>query len=219
MPKKPKISFDILTLFPEAFSPLETSIMGRARENGVISVQTHNLRDWSLGNYNQVDDTPYGGGAGMVLMIEPLYNAWKKIKGRKKMHTILLSAKGKRYTQQDAERLSQMKNILLVCGHYEGVDERFTENCVDEEISIGDFVLTGGELGASIIVDSTARLVDGVLGKNASHEEESFSAKLNRKKEYPHYTKPAVFNGWAVPEVLRSGDHAKIEQWKRDNLK
>jgi len=216
--KNPKINFHILTLFPEAFSALETSILARAQKENLISIQKHNLRDWSLGNYHQVDDKPYGGGAGMVLMIEPLYKAWKKIRGRKKMHTILTSAKGKIFTQKDAERLSQMKNILFVCGHYEGVDERFNENCVDEEFSIGEYVLTGGELPACVMIDAIARLQDGVLGKNVSHEEESYSAKLDRKKEYPHYTKPAEFNGWKVPDVLLSGHHAKIEKWRRQNL-
>lgn len=216
---KPKIEFHILTLFPEVFEGIKTSIIGRALKEGRISLTTHQLRDWSINKHNQVDDTPYGGGAGMVIRIEPLYNAWKEIVGRKKFKTILLSAKGDVFKQTDAERLSTEKRILFVCGHYEGVDQRFIDQCVDEEVSIGEYVLTGGELPAAVMLDAIARNVQGVLGKQASVEEESYSKKLGRKKEYPHYTKPAEFNGWCVPEVLMSGNHAKIEAWRKSKLK
>lgn len=217
--QKQKITFNVLTLFPEMFEMMKVSVFGRGVKNGVVGMEVWDLREWGRGNYKQVDDTPYGGGAGMVLRVDVLHEAWKKIKGRKKMRTILLSAKGKEWTQQDAERLSGEKNLLFVCGHYEGVDERFTEHCVDEEISIGEYVLTGGELPAMVLMDSIARLKEGVLGKQVSHEEESYSERLGRKKEYPHYTKPAEYKGWGVPEVLLSGNHKEIEKWRKKKLK
>lgn len=216
---KAKLEFEVLTLFPEMFAAMEYSIMGRALEEGRVGLKAHNLRDWAVNRYGQVDDTPYGGGAGMVLRVDCLHRAWKEIKGRRKMRTILMSARGKSYKQKDAERLSNEKRLLLICGHYEGVDERFVEMCVDEEIAIGEYVLTGGELPAMVVMDSVARLVKGVVGKEESVKEESFSEVLAGKREYPHYTKPAVYEGREVPEVLRSGNHKEIEKWRKKNLR
>lgn len=214
------MKFNIITIFPEIFSSyLNESILKRAQENKLIEVGVHNLRDYATDKHRTVDDTPYGGGAGMVLKIEPIYSCLQEIKktDTKKSRTILLSAKGKNYAQEDALRLAQYENITLICGRYEGVDERVAENIVDEEISIGDYVLTGGELPAMILVDSISRLLPGVLGNPQSLDEESFSrGKTDNYREYPHYTKPEKFREWSVPDVLLSGNHKKIEKWREE---
>ncbi|SEF66665.1 tRNA (guanine37-N1)-methyltransferase [Caloramator fervidus] len=207
------MKFDVLTLFPEMFNVFNYSIIGRAREQKIIEINVHNIRDFSTDKHKKVDDYPYGGGAGMVMQVEPIYNCVDyliKLYGYKP-HTILLTPRGKRYDQEDAKKLSNMKHIMLICGHYEGIDERIMP-IVDFEYSIGDFVLTGGELASMVIIDSVARLVPGVLSTNISYEEESF---YNGLLEYPQYTRPREFRGMKVPDVLLSGNHKEIEKWRR----
>jgi tRNA (guanine37-N1)-methyltransferase len=217
------MKFNIITIFPKIFdSYFSESIIKRAQEGGYVSIQIDNLRDFATDKHNTVDDTPYGGGAGMVMKIEPIFNALQDIKEKNKFEanktrTILFSAKGKRYTQRDAERLSKYDHLILLCGRYEGIDERVVENLCDEEISIGDIVLTGGEIPAMAVVDSIARLIPGVLGNSQSIEIESHSE--DGYLEYPQYTKPEKFLDWSVPEILLSGNHKKINQWREDNAK
>jgi len=211
---------DILTIFPELVEPyLGGSMMARAVDVGVVDFGVHNIRDFSTDKHKRVDDTPYGGGAGMVMQVGPIYKTVEslklKVESQEKTRIILMSAKGKRYTQRDAERLKNFDNLILICGRYEGVDERVTEHIADEEISIGDFVLTGGELGALVVADSVVRLLPGVLGNEESAIYESHST--DGYKEHPHYTKPEEFNGWKVPKVLLSGNHAQISKWRDDN--
>jgi len=231
------MKFDIITIFPNICdSYFNESILKRAQEKGLIDIMVHNLRDYTEDKHKKVDDTPYGGGAGMVLKIEPIHKAITKIKtgashfhpsvtdyrdsspqaGEQEMRarTILLSAKGKRFVQADAVRLAKYERLILVCGRYEGVDERVADYVTDEELSIGDFVLTGGELPAMIIVDAVTRLLPEVLGNmesaiNESHTDEGVL-------EYPQYTKPEEYNGWRVPDVLLSGHHKDIETWRLD---
>jgi tRNA (guanine37-N1)-methyltransferase len=211
--------FDIITIFPNIFdSYFGESILKRALSKKIIEIEIHNLRNYSNDKHHNVDDTPYGGGAGMVMQVEPIHNCVNAIK-KSSARTILFSAKGKRYTQQDALRLSKYDQLIMICGRYEGVDERVVENISDEEISIGDFVLTGGEIPAMILVDSITRLLPEVLGNPDSLKEESFSKFENSFLEYPHYTKPEEFNGWKVPDVLLSGNHKEIENWRKQNSK
>lgn len=212
--------FDILTLFPSLVAPyFEDSILKRAVAKKKIRVHVHNIRDWSKERHKKVDDTPYGGGAGMVMTCQPLFDAIKAVKRKNKGPVIYLSPAGKRLTQENVEKLAKLKGVILLCGRYEGIDQRVIDTLVDEEISIGDYVLTGGELGALVVVDSVSRLVQGVLGANESPEEESFSKALNRQVEYPHYTKPAEFKGLKVPKVLLSGNHAEIAAWRKKQLR
>ncbi|EKE10741.1 MAG: tRNA (guanine-N(1)-)-methyltransferase [uncultured bacterium] len=217
------MKFDIVTIFPGIFdSYFSESIIKRAKNGNFIDIKIHNLRDFTHDNHKTIDDTPYGGGAGMVMKIEPIYDCLKYVESnlkiqKSKTRIILFSAKGKRYTQEDAKRLSHYENLILLCGRYEGVDERVAENLIDEEVSIGDFVLTGGEIPAMVIVDSITRLIPGVLGNVQSIEIESHSSE--GYLEYPQYTKPDKFMDWKVPEVLLSGDHEKIAQWRKDNSK
>lgn len=212
------MKFDILTIFPNICdSYCNESILKRAQDKGLIEIAAHNLRDYTQDKHKKVDDTPYGGGAGMVLKVEPIFKAVSSIKeSDEENHSriILFSAKGKRFMQADAQRLSQYKQLVFVCGRYEGVDERVAEYVVDEELSIGDFVLTGGELAAMVVVDAVARLLPNVLGNANSSVYESHSDE--GALEYPHYTKPEEFKGWRVPEVLLSGHHKKIEAWRSD---
>ncbi len=227
---------DILTLFPGMFEgPLTASILGRAREQGHIDIRFHDIRSFGKGSYKQVDDKPYGGGAGMVMMAEPLVTAIEAISDERpevgsdvvatyssllaRPHRIYLSPRGERLTQQKVETLSQKPWILFVCGHYEGIDQRVIDGWIDEELSIGDYVLTGGELPAMVVIDAVARQLPGVLGKDESSHEESFSAALDRKKEYPHYTRPEDFRGMKVPEVLVNGNHKKIAEWKKEQTR
>ncbi len=215
------MKFDIITIFPQIFdSYFNESIIKRAQKSKIIKIKTHNLRDFTNDKHKTVDDTVYGGGAGMLIKIEPLYRAIKKIAGKKKTKAqkiILLSAKGKKWDQQLAQKYSKLKNVTFICGRYEGVDDRIT-NFIDEEISIGDYVLTGGELGAMIIIDSITRLLPGVLGNSESLEDESHNKK--GLLEYPQYTKPAVFTAgkkkYKIPDVLLSGNHALIAKWKKN---
>ncbi len=223
---------DVLTLFPGMFAPLQESILGRASKEGLIDLHLHDIREFSKGNYKQVDDSPYGGGAGMVMMCEVIVPLIEKVtqegieemrkRGNEeaKPYRIFLSAAGGRLVQEKVEAFaSEKKWLILLCGHYEGVDQRIIEGWIDEEISIGDYVLTGGELPAMVLIDAVARHIPGVLGKEESAAEESFSPKLDRKKEYPHYTKPAEFRGMKVPDVLMSGNHKEIEKWRKDHLR
>jgi tRNA (guanine37-N1)-methyltransferase len=204
------VRFDIFTLFPEMFrGPLDESILARARERGLLEVALHNPRDVTTDRHHIVDDYPYGGGAGMVMKPEPLFTAVEQagVTGR----IILLSPQGRVFSQEIARELATEARITLICGHYEGVDERVREHLVTDEISLGDFVLTGGELAAMVLVDAVARLLPGVLAAGST-EEESHTAGL---LEYPHYTRPADFRGWRVPEMLLSGNHAAIARWRR----
>lgn len=205
--------FDIITIFPKIFdSYFNESIIKRAREKGLIKITAHNLRDFIADKHKKVDDTPYGGGPGMVLKIEPVYKAVQflksKIKSKKsKLRIILFSTRGKKLDSQMAKRLAKYDQLILICGRYEGVDERVAQYIADEEISIGDYVLSGGELPAMVLVEAVSRHIPGVLGKYESLEE--------IKGSYPVYTKPEVFNRWKVPAVLLSGDHKKIEEWRK----
>ena len=202
--------FDVLTLFPEMFEVLNQSIIGRAKEKGLINVNLINIRDFSKDKHKKVDDTPYGGGAGMVMMPDVVYDAYKSVKDEK-AKVIYMSPQGKKLDQKKVEELSKQEHLILLCGHYEGIDQRVLDKIVDEEISIGDYVLTGGELPAMVLIDSVSRYVEGVL-KDDSTKEESFSQGL---LEYPQYTRPEVFEGQQVPEILLSGHHENIDKWRR----
>ncbi|MGE5629729.1 MAG: tRNA (guanosine(37)-N1)-methyltransferase TrmD [Caulobacteraceae bacterium] len=206
---------DILTLFPEMFEAvLNESIIGRAVQKGLIELRFHNIRDFSEDKHRKVDDYPYGGGLGMVMQCQPIFSAVDFVKSELgfKPRTILMSPQGKRFNQDKARELSNYSNLLILCGHYEGIDERVTDALVDEEISVGDFVLTGGEIAAMAVVDAACRLIPGVLKEDASYVIESFSDGL---LEYPQYTRPPEFMGMKVPEVLLSGHHENIEKWRR----
>ncbi len=226
--------FHILSIFPESFeSYFDASILKRAREDRHIDISLHDLRSFTHDKHHKVDDTPYGGGAGMVMKPEPFFEAVESIQGtvnneqgtiineqgtgsrEQKTRTILFSAKGRVFTQADAKRLAGYDELILLCGRYEGVDERVAEHLVDEEISIGEFVLTGGELPAMIVVDAVSRLLPGVLGNESSAIDESHSKE--GILEYPQYTKPEIFRDWKVPEVLLSGHHAEIEKWRKNH--
>jgi len=203
---------DIITIFPEMFEPvLNESIIKRARNKDKVRIHIHDLRDFTADKHRKIDDRPFGGGSGMVMRPEPIFNAVEKIK-QAKSHVILLCPQGKRLTQGAAKKLARFKHLILICGHYEGIDERVRQRLVDEEISIGDYVLTGGELPAMVLVDSVVRLIPGVLGDKNSLKFESFEGNL---LEYPHYTRPAQFRGLNVPPILLSGDHKKIEIWRK----
>jgi tRNA (guanine37-N1)-methyltransferase len=206
------VRIDILTLFPGMFvGPLDESIVGRARETGSLDLRVINIREFATDRHRTVDDTPYGGGPGMVMKPGPLFAAVEAVRGRDS-RVILLSPQGRVFKQPLAAELSELSHLVLVCGHYEGVDERVRQHLADDELSIGDYVLTGGELAALVVVDAVTRLLPGALGADASTIEESHSAGL---LEYPHYTRPAEFRGWRVPDVLLSGNHAEIARWRR----
>lgn len=207
---------DFLTIFPELVMPYFTgSMMKRAQEVGAVFFGVHDIRDYALDKHHRVDDTPYGGGAGMVMQVGPIARAVDHVKNidpTKKQRIVLLSAKGDQYTQRDAERLCSYDHVIFVCGRYEGVDERVAEHIADEELSIGAYVLTGGELGAMVIADSMVRLLPDVLGNDTSAIFESHST--DGYTEHPQYTKPEEFNGWRVPDILLSGHHHNIEKWR-----
>ena len=204
--------FDILTLFPNAVDAMmQSSILGRAQKKGLLEIHAHQIRDYTTNRQNQVDDYPYGGGRGAILQCDPLYRCWCAVCDDvgAPVHTIFLSACGKTFNQEKAKQLAgEFENIVLVCGHYEGIDQRFIDECVDEEISLGDFVLTGGELPAMMITDAVSRLVPGVLGDEVCFTDESH---WDGFLEYPQYSRPDVWHGLEVPEVLLSGDHQKVE--------
>ncbi len=205
---------DIVTIFPEALAALDVSIIGRARERGVIHVMVHDLRDYTTDRHRQVDDVPYGGGPGMVMKPEPFFAAAEALappQGSRR-RVLLTSPQGRRFDQREAEALAREPHLIIFCGRYEGVDDRVVTGLAAEEISIGDYVLTGGELAAMVIVDATVRLVPGVVGDQASVAAESFTSGL---LDYPHYTRPAEFRGLRVPDVLLTGHHEQIRRWRR----
>ncbi len=209
------MQFDLYSLFPEIFAPtLQTSILQRAAERGLITVRSHNIRDYATDKHHVTDDEPYGGGGGMVMKPDPIFRAVEMTLGTPPpCPIILLSPQGETFTQKMATELASQGHLALICGRYEGVDERVRQHLATREISIGDYVLTGGELPALILVDAIARLLPGVLGDPAGAANDSHATGL---LEYPHYTRPPEFRGWEVPEILRSGDHAKIERWRRE---
>ncbi len=212
---KAGMKIDIMTLFPDMVRMvMDTSIIGHAQGNGLVEINTVNIREYSPSRSRRTDDYPYGGGQGLVMLAEPLYRCHAALceKAGGRPHTVLMSAQGQPYNQEKARQLLARGHIILVCGHYEGIDERFIEECVDEEISLGDFVMTGGEIPAMAIADSICRMVPGVLSEEAGFTDESHWAGL---LEYPQYTRPEVWHGRAVPEILLSGHHVKIEKWRR----
>ena len=229
--------FDILTIFPEIFnSYFAESIIKRALESKKISIHVHNIRKFTKDKHGKVDSTPYGGGPGMVMGPQPIYDCIQHVKTLNAGPVFYMSPRGRVLTQQYAERLTNKlltrksktkisspktaeKGLILLCGRYEGIDQRAIDLCVDDELSIGKYVLTGGELAAMVVLDTLARLIPGVLGDDESSKEESFSKALNGKKEYPHYTRPVDFMGLKVPEILQSGHHANIKKWREQNLK
>ena len=207
------MKIDVLTLFPEMFAgPLDVSIVQRARNAGLLDLAIHNLRDWTHDRHKTVDDKPFGGGPGMVLKPEPLFEAIESL-ARDNTRVILMTPDGEKFDQAMARELAREEHLLVVCGSYEGVDERVREALVDEELSIGDYVLTNGGLPAMVVIDAVTRLLPGVLGDDESSQDESFSHGL---LEYPHYTRPAEFRGMKVPEILLSGHHAEIEKWRAE---
>lgn len=209
---------DVLTLFPEMLDGVfRTSILGKAQEKGIISLHTVNFRDYSGNKHGTVDDTPYGGGGGMVLKPEPIFAAvedlLEKAGHQAKPRVILMCPQGETFSQKKAEELAKEEHLIFICGHYEGYDERIREHLITDELSIGDYVLTGGELPAAVVIDAVSRLLPGVLGNETSAVTDSFSTGL---LEYPHYTRPVEFRGWKVPDMLLSGHHANIEAWRRE---
>lgn len=221
------MKIEIISLFPKMFkSPFAESIIKRAIKNKIVKIKIHNLRDWALDSYGTVDDKPFGGDVGMLIRVEPVYNALedvkKKLKGKTKI--VMMSARGERLNQEKVEELSKVDNLILLAGHYEGFDQRISDYMIDEEISIGDYVLTGGELPAMVITDAVCRLLGGVLGKDESSKIESWSeveidGEKRRTKEYPQYTRPQIFMDHKVPEVLLSGDPKKIKKWQEEKIK
>ena len=211
------MNFHVLTLFPEMIeNGMKTSITGRAIEKGLLSVNAVNIRDYAFNKHQSVDDYPYGGGAGMLMQAEPVYLAWESVAeklGESRPRTVYLTPQGRTFCQADARDLAREDNLILLCGHYEGIDERVLEEVVTDRISIGDYVLTGGELAAMVVMDAVSRMVPGVLGNDESASTESFSAGL---LEYPQYSRPQVWHGKEVPEVLMSGHHANVDAWRRE---
>ena len=203
---------DVITLFPEIVSvPLGASIIGRAQERGALQLRLHDLREEGVGKYRQVDDEPFGGGPGMVLKPDPLFAALEKVR-TPESRVILMSPQGKRFSQADAVRLGAENHLVIISGHYEGVDQRFVDSCIDEELSIGDYVLTNGAIAAVVVIDAVVRLLPGVLGDDESAVQESFGA--SGMLDHPHYTRPAEWRGIRVPDILLSGDHAKVAAWR-----
>ncbi len=208
------MKFDVLTLFPEMFETLQYSIIGKAVENNLIDINLINIRDFSQDKHKHVDDTPYGGGAGMLIKPDVVYDAYNSVK-TENAKVIYLSPKGKLLDQEIARNLAKEKHLILLCGHYEGIDQRVLDEIVDEEISIGDYVLTGGELPAMVLIDTVSRYVDGVLSEDSTVEE-SFSEDSQNLLEYPAYTRPLEFRGKQVPDVLTSGNHQEIDKWRKE---
>ena len=207
------MKIDIMTLFPEMIDAvMRESIIGRAQDKGLVEVKATNIRDYALDKHHKADDAPYGGGRGQVMLAEPLYLCHQALSAGEHVHTVFLSAQGQPFNQQKARELLAKEHFILVCGHYEGIDQRFIDECVDEEISLGDFVLTGGEIAAMAVTDAVCRMVPGVLADPECFEDESH---FNGLLEYPQYSRPAVWHGRAVPEILLSGNHEKVRQWRR----
>ena len=213
------IAFDVITIFPEFFrGPFDFGVVRRGREKGLLETRVHDLRTFTSDRHHTVDDRPFGGGEGMVMKPEPLFRAVESIHNSEAADVVVLSAAGRRFTQNEALRLSKSPQVILICGRYEGIDERIVDHLATAEISVGDFVLSGGEIGAVLIVDAVARYIPGVVGKEESVLRDSFSdpAALEQNVEHPHYTRPAEFRGWAVPEVLISGDHEAVRKWREE---
>jgi len=214
--KERRMNFHILTLFPDmVMQGLSTSIIGRAKDRGLLSIEAVNIRDYTLERHKKVDDYPYGGGAGMLMQAQPVYDAWKSVVDRigYKPRTVYLTPQGPTFTQSMAKDLAQEKDLILLCGHYEGIDERVLEEIVTDYVSIGDYVLTGGELPAMVMVDAISRMVPGVLTNDESSSTESFEGNL---LEYPQYSRPEEWMGKKVPSILLSGDHKKVDEWRRE---
>lgn len=212
------MTFHIVTIFPEFFAgPLAHGVIGKALAAGLFRVQIHDLRNWTYDRHRTVDDRPFGGGAGMLLKAQPLFEAVEAILPERgnRQRVLLLSASGAKFSQEKARELAALEDVVMLCGRYDGVDERVAEKLADEEISIGDFVLSGGELGAALMVDAVGRLLPGVLGNDESGRDESFGADNNGFLDCPQYTRPADFRGWKVPDVLLGGNHSEIERWRR----
>jgi len=210
------MNFHILTLFPEMIEQAcRYSMLKRAMAAKLLNINCINIRDFAVNKHGQVDDAPYGGGAGMVMMAPPIYGAFVSA-GCPQAHFVYMSPQGKVFTQSVAEKLAQERDIILLCGHYEGVDQRVIDHLQPEEISIGDYILTGGELAALVVIDAVSRLIPGVVGKDESIKNESFSDPMEGLLEYPQYTRPSVFNDLEVPEILLSGHHGQIEAWRRE---
>ncbi|HSU61108.1 MAG TPA: tRNA (guanosine(37)-N1)-methyltransferase TrmD [Bryobacteraceae bacterium] len=210
--------FHIVTIFPEFFSgPFEHGVICRAKLAGLLEIQIHDLRHWTYDRHRTVDDRPFGGGEGMLLKAQPLFEAVEAILPERnpRQKVVLLSAQGRRFTQGVAREFASLQDLVLICGRYEGVDERVAEHLVDDQLSVGDFVLTGGELAAAVVVDAVARLLPGVLGNEESARNESFSQEMDGLLDCPQYTRPAEFRGWKVPEVLLGGNHEEIKRWRR----
>ena len=205
--------FDVITIFPELFDvPLRTSLLGKAVENGLLEVEVHDLRERGLGKHRDVDDEPYGGGPGMVMRPEPIFEAVEAIR-RPETHVVLMSPRGTTLNHREVERLASLEHVVLICGRFEGVDERVAQHLADEEVSIGDYVLAGGELAALVVIEAVSRMIPGVLGNQASLESESHRVGT---LEYPQYTRPAEYRGHKVPDVLLSGDHKRIARWREE---
>lgn len=215
------VTFDILTIFPRLLdSYFEDSILAREIKKKTIRVRFHDIRKYSKDKHKKVDDTPYGGGAGMVMTPQPIYDCIQAVRKKNRgAPVIYLTPQGKTFEYKMAKRLARKKGLILLCGRYEGIDDRIRELCIDEEISLGNFVLTGGELPAMVIVDAVTRLVPGALGNKESAREDSFTEALEGKKEYPHYTKPREFKKLKVPDVLLTGDHKKIAEWRKGQVR
>jgi len=218
------MKIDILTLFPDMFKgPFSESMVKRAQEEGVVEIELHNLRRWTTDKHRSVDAPPFGGGPGMVMRVDIIDKAVKNLR-KKNSQVVLLDAKGKVFNQQKAKTLAKLEHLILICGHYEGVDHRVHDQIADEVISIGQYVLSGGEIPAMVVVDSLVRLLPGVLGNPQSLKEESYSklkienSKIENLLEYPQYTRPAVYRGWKVPEILLSGNHPEIEKWRKGKI-
>jgi tRNA (guanine37-N1)-methyltransferase len=212
------MTFHILTIFPEFFAgPFAYGVVARAQSEGVLEIRIHDLRHWTYDRHRTVDDRPFGGGEGMLLKPQPLFEAVETIFPERtaKRKVVLLSAQGRRFTQSLAEEFSCLDELLLICGRYEGVDERVAEHLAEDEISVGDFVMSGGELAAAVVIDTVARLLPGVLGNQDSARNESFSRDTGGLLDCPQYTRPAEFRGWKVPEVLLGGNHEEIDRWRR----
>src|SRR5579875_3488296 len=211
--------FHIVTIFPEFFrGPFEHGVVGRGQADGLLEIRVHDLRNWTYDRHRTVDDRPFGGGEGMLLKAQPLFEAVEAILPNRTpaQKVILLSAQGRRFDQSVARELAELDELVLLCGRYEGVDERVAEHLADDEISIGDFVMSGGELGAAVIIDTVARLLPGVLGNEDSTRNESFGVETQGLLDCPQYTRPAEFRGWKVPEILLGGNHEEIKRWRRE---
>jgi tRNA (guanine37-N1)-methyltransferase len=211
------LQFDIITIFPEFFkSPFDVGIIRRGKEKGLIEIRVHDLRNFTSDRHRTVDDRPFGGGEGMVFKPEPIFKAVEAVRENQQVEVVVLSAAGRKFNQAEALRLSKADQVILVCGRYEGIDERVIEHLATAEISIGDFIVSGGEIAAAVVVDAVARYVPGVVGKEESILRDSFSdpASETTLVEHPHYTRPAEFRGWQVPEILISGDHEAVRKWR-----